>query len=915
MAGNIWRHSCARLEDELRGHGMLSDDVNDFETFQACMERACKEYARSQRTHFIRDKITPHLQHVQSFEKAITVSSQLSTPSAIIWSITWVVIESASRFATHLSKILDALERFYQRLPRFDQYLELFPNSKRLQIPLSDLFVDYGYLCIHALKWIKRNPIVHMIKGVVSSRPSNNLDEIMRRMERHIEDFKENVELAFRQHQMGHSVSTRSGHSNSFIQKSHYLIMERRDAGFKGRKDVLKEIHLFFNSPKTSPSAEAKSYLLHGLSGIGKTSTALEYTYIHQKSYDFIFWIFAETTSDLVGSFTRVVTRLRSLHEITCSGTSDAADESGINDARDWFETTAHKWLLVFDNVEEWESISQYWPTSAVANSAILVTSQKQQFKRWTGFNRQLEDLSMAEATEILLAEVGTRGYPHEREAEAAQKIVETFGGLPLAIAHIAGYVSDAQCSLHSFVELTKQRYATIWDCNVPVSTNKNNKRLSALWDFALDELPPDARRLLYTMSFLSPDAIPESMFLPNESQDSLGYIAKKADFIEKIRFLVRRALIRPVAEIQGFNTYGMHRALQRALLYKLDKQPDLRSQIFSEACSIVRDITPSASPIQVPNPSLWLKFERAVPQILALRVAFEQSQPSMQGSIEFARLLYDAAFNTWERESSQDGLSLLTTAMNVLDDSGYDKDGKLRADILVMQGVICDNIGISRRQEALQVRKIATHIRQMVIRNSSGPVNETDDILLHNALNDTAESLLQYYNFREADRLIEQCLERYKTWGSEEKYPFEYGKYYRNKAAVLTLQRRFDEAITHAKRSVELARLDTGIGPRYLLYLQDVASHLLQSGNLQGAIEQHLEVFQLREELCGKYHDVTLQSAYAVGAMYFHVGNMEKAEAWFELTLDRAKRTRWPEEPLCRAKFHLARNEVHVRL
>ncbi|KAJ5679786.1 hypothetical protein N7462_008030 [Penicillium macrosclerotiorum] len=756
MADNIWRHSCARLEDELRGHGMLSDDVNDLESFQACMERACKEYARSQRTHFIRDKITPHLQHVQSFEKAITISSQLSTPSTIIWSITWVVIESASRFATHLSKILDALERFYRALPRFDQYLELFPNSKRLQIPLSDLFVDYGYLCIHALKWTKRNPIVHMIKGVVSSRPSNNLDEIMRRMERHIEDFKENVELTFRQYQMGHHVSNRSGHSNSFNKKSHYLIMERRDPGFKGRKDVLKEIHASFGSPKASPSAEAKSYLLYGLSGIGKTSTALEYTYIYQKSYDFIFWIFAETKSDLVGSFTRVITRLRSLNEVTGSGTSDAADESGANDARDWFESTEHKWLLVFDNVEEWESLSQYWPTSAVANSAILVTAQKQQFKRWTGFNRQLDDLSMAESTEILLAEIDARGYPHEREAEAAQKIVETFGGLPLAIAHIAGYVSDAQCSLHSFVELTQQRYATIWDYNVPVSTNKNNKRLNALWDFALDELPPDARKLLYTMSFLSPDAIPESMFLPNESQDSPAYMVKKAEFIEMIRFLVRRALIRPVAEIQGFNTY------------------DLRSQIFSEAYSVVRDITPSASPIQVPNPSLWLKFERAVPQILALRVAFKQSQPSMQGSIEFARLLYDAAFNTWERESSQDGLTLLATAMDVLNDIGYDENGKLRADILVMQGVICDNIGISRRQEALKVRKIVTHIRQMVIRNSPGPVNETDDILLHNALNDTAESLLQYYNFREADRLIEQCLERYKTWGSEEKYPFD---------------------------------------------------------------------------------------------------------------------------------------------
>ncbi|KAL4916867.1 hypothetical protein BDW62DRAFT_202361 [Aspergillus aurantiobrunneus] len=69
-----------------------------------------------------------------------------------------------------------------------------------------------------------------------------------------------------------------------------------------------------------------------------------------------------------------------------------------------------------------------------------------------------------------------------------------------------------------------------------------------------------------------------------------------------------------------------------------------------------------------------------------------------MTGSVEFATLLYDAAFNTWERESSQDGLRLLSTAEDVLDELAYDPNGKLRADILVMRGVINDNIGITAR-------------------------------------------------------------------------------------------------------------------------------------------------------------------------------------------------------------------------
>lgn len=322
-----------------------------------------------------------------------------------------------------------------------------------------------------------------------------------------------------------------------------------------------------------------------------------------------------------------------------------------------------------------------------------------------------------------------------------------------------------------------------------------------------------------------------------------------------------------------------MHRALQRAILFKLDKDTTARHQFFLSAIAAIRMITPSASATQTPNPRLWDQFENAVPQILALQNAFVQSEPSMEGSEVFAQLLYDAAFNTWERESSQDGLRLLTTAQAVLDELEYDSDAKLRADILVMRGVICDNIGISRRKEALHVKEVAVGIRQMVVNRSQASLDVTDDILLYNALNDTAESHLQYYDYQQANRLIELCRKRYTTWGTEEEYPFEYGKYYRNKGLVYTLQGRFQDAINAAKRSVELAKLDTGVGPRYLLYLQELASHLLQSGNVQGALERHEEVFGLRERLCGKFHDVTLQSSYAVGSMHYHLGNMAEAE------------------------------------
>jgi NB-ARC domain len=322
--------------------------------------------------------------------------------------------------------------------------------------------------------------------------------------------------------------------------KSHYLVPTRRDPSFCGRNTILGEIHKSLLAPKASVTAEAQSVLIHGLSGIGKTSTALEYTYRYRDSYDFIFWMVAETKSDLVRSYAQVITRLRALGLIQTDGST------GIDDARDWFEITceytlwhiyflltklsAQNWLLVLDNVEDWPSILHYWPTSAKAQSAILVTAQKQEFRHLTSNSFLLEDLSIDDGAQLLLAHVNRDSPLYDGELKAAKKITEMFGGLPLAIAHIAGYVSDSPCSLSDFLEITEQRYAYIWDSDVTVSKAQSKKRLNVVWDVALDELPPDARKLIYTMAFMNPDLMPDAIFLARSDLEDPELKKRKAE-------------------------------------------------------------------------------------------------------------------------------------------------------------------------------------------------------------------------------------------------------------------------------------------------------------------------------------------------------------------------------------------------
>lgn len=189
---------------------------------------------------------------------------------------------------------------------------------------------------------------------------------------------------------------------------------------------------------------------------------------------------------------------------------------------------TAQTWLLVLDNVEDWPSILHYWPTSANAQSAILVTAQKQEFRRLTSDSTLLGDLEIADGSQMLLAHVRQDDPLYEREVKASRKITEMFGGLPLAIAHIAGYVSDAPCSLNDFLEITEQRYPYIWDCDLTVSTAQSKKRLNVVWDFALDELPPPAKNLIYTMAFMNPDSMPEAIFLARSDEEDDAELKKR---------------------------------------------------------------------------------------------------------------------------------------------------------------------------------------------------------------------------------------------------------------------------------------------------------------------------------------------------------------------------------------------------
>jgi hypothetical protein len=112
--------------------------------------------------------------------------------------------------------------------------------------------------------------------------------------------------------------------------------------------------------------------------------------------------------------------------------------------------------------------------------------------------------------------------------------VSELVGGLPLAIAHIAGYANSSNSSLQDFIDAFKDSRCSskLWSGPPGASTFQYEKSLAIVFDVALGALATDARELIDCLAFLNPDSIPEEMVFRERDKTSLT----KLEMSEKFR-------------------------------------------------------------------------------------------------------------------------------------------------------------------------------------------------------------------------------------------------------------------------------------------------------------------------------------------------------------------------------------------
>ena len=159
-----------------------------------------------------------------------------------------------------------------------------------------------------------------------------------------------------------------------------------KNKNFYGRRKVIDDIErcLAPSEFDAGDNKRAKAFAVCGPGGIGKTQVANEFVLTHMDMYEAIFWVHAEEATTLADEFSRLAVDL----DIVPERTADARDQVVTRETlkrwlakpvRSYNRTgTSDKevsWLLVFDNVNDANLLSEYWP-AAGSMGAILITSR-----------------------------------------------------------------------------------------------------------------------------------------------------------------------------------------------------------------------------------------------------------------------------------------------------------------------------------------------------------------------------------------------------------------------------------------------------------------------------------------------------------------------------------------------------------
>ena len=426
-----------------------------------------------------------------------------------------------------------------------------------------------------------------------------------------------------------------------------------RNPFFTGREPLLRQLHEMLH--RKGSSALSQPQALSGLGGIGKTQTALEYSYRYRHEYHAIFWIRAESEAALNTSYAEIAKRL-ALPE------QEAPDPDKIIQAvKHWLEQH-EQWLLIFDNADTPASLKSYVPRNTTGKGHLLLTSRAQVFDM-LGIARPMEvqEMQPEEAVEFLLKRTG-RDEPESQERTAGEQLAKELGYLPLALEQSSAYILEKNARFQDYLaSYRKQRLALLNKAQPKATDYPESVETTWAINFREVEKEPAAADVLRLSAFLGPDHIP--LELLTKGAGHLGpvlseVLARATDdplvLDETLEPLTRYSLIHRDVDAQ---TYSLHRLVQEVVKDKMDAAT--RQRWAERAVRMVDESFPYAEVAPWPLSQRYL--------LHALECATHIKQHHM-AFFEAAYLLNSVGVYFWSRGQYEDVEPLFQQAQTIME-------------------------------------------------------------------------------------------------------------------------------------------------------------------------------------------------------------------------------------------------------
>lgn len=347
-------------------------------------------------------------------------------------------------------------------------------------------------------------------------------------------------------------------------------VPHNRNRNFTGRVELLATLR-----SQLLAGHHSALTALHGLGGIGKTQTAVEYAYRYAGEYELVWWLRSEDPATLAGDYALLAEKL---------GLPEAAADqrAAIQAVKHWLSTN-RGWLLVFDNAEGPEEIRPYLPTGSAGH--IIIPSRRPDW-RSVAAPLPVATLSPDEAVEFLRKRSG------QEDDAASRQLGEELGWLPLAIEQAAAYIEQNGKSISEYLALFRKHRPKVLDRNQPSDYPAS---VATTWELSFEKVGEQSSAgadLLNLCAFFAPDEIPLEVI--RDGNDRLpeplsSAVANELEFDEAISALRRHSLV----ELTG-NALSVHRLVQAMVRNRMVTSD--RQQWVESAAGIVRKAFPPQS-------------------------------------------------------------------------------------------------------------------------------------------------------------------------------------------------------------------------------------------------------------------------------------------------------------------------------